>query len=217
MTTNDTGPVAPAPKPGAPTLRSRRGLWAAIVGGAGALAIGVWLVAANLPRFLSSPVDRQPAATPGAPEAPADPARRIHATLFYVADNGAELVPASREVPYGATPAEQARHILEAQVQAPPDGVASAIPPETKVRDVFLTDTGEAFVDFGPEISTAHHGGSLDEALAVYAIVNAVTVNLPDVTCVRILVDGKEVDTLAGQLDLRRPLTRSLAWVRKGQ
>ena len=33
----------------------------------------------------------------------------------------------------------------------------------------------------------------------------------------QILVDGKEVDTLAGHVDLRIPLDRSLKWVRKGQ
>jgi hypothetical protein len=62
---------------------------------------------------------------------------------------------------------------------------------------------------------TGHSGGSLDEALAVFAIVNAITVNLPDVTGVQILVDGKEVDTLAGHIDLRHPLRKSMKWVKK--
>ena len=32
-------------------------------------------------------------------------------------------------------------------------------------------------------------------------------------TRVQILIDGKEVDTLAGHVDLRRPLAKSLEWV----
>jgi hypothetical protein len=51
----------------------------------------------------------------------------------------------------------------------------------------------------------------------VYALVNALTVNLPEVEAVQILVDGKEVDTLAGHLDLREPLHKDLDWVEKGQ
>ena len=51
----------------------------------------------------------------------------------------------------------------------------------------------------------------------MYAIVNAVTVNLPDVTAVQILIEGKEVDTLAGHLDLRAPLAKGPEWIRKGQ
>ena len=118
---------------------------------------------------------------------------------------------------YGATPAEQARRIIEAQVEKPADGKVSAIPAGTTVRAVFLARGGEAYVDLGGTIVSGHTGGSLNEALTVYAIVNAVTINLPDVTAVQILIEGKEVDTLAGHLDLRAPLAKGLEWVRKGQ
>jgi len=140
--------------------------------------------------------------------------RRIQATLFYVSDIGTDLVTVVREVPYGASPSEQARLILEAQLQTP-EGQASAIPAGTKLRGLFLGGKGEAYVDLSAEARGAT-GGTLDEALAVYAIVNALTTNLPDVTAVQILVDGKEVDTLAGHVDLREPLGRSSAWIRKG-
>ena len=62
-------------------------------------------------------------------------------------------------------------------------------------------------------MSAKHAGGALDEILTVYAIVNALTVNLPAITRVQILVDGKEVDTLAGHVDLRHPLAKSMDWV----
>jgi hypothetical protein len=39
--------------------------------------------------------------------------------------------------------------------------------------------------------------------------VNAVTANLPAISQVQILVDGREVDTLAGHIDLRRPLQQN--------
>ena len=45
--------------------------------------------------------------------------------------------------------------------------------------------------------------------LTVYTLVGALTVNLPAVTTVQLLVDGKEVETLAGHVDLRRPLMRN--------
>jgi hypothetical protein len=59
-----------------------------------------------------------------------------------------------------------------------------------------------------------HTGGALDELFTIYTIVNALTVNLPAITRVQILVDGKEVDTLAGHVDLRHPLQKNLKWVR---
>jgi spore germination protein GerM len=198
---------------------SRRGLWIMLGTGGLLLALGVWLVVAQLPRLLSTTPSGAPAATPAAKPGATTSAetRKIHATLFYVATSGNELVPVSKEVPYGGTPSEQARQIIQAQLQAPPDGLLSAIPSGTVLRTVYLTPNGQAYLDFSPEISTSHTGGSLDEILAVYAIVDALTVNLADVSSVQILVDGKEVDTLAGHVDLRTPLTRSLKWIRKGQ
>ncbi|HUL75368.1 MAG TPA: GerMN domain-containing protein [Vicinamibacterales bacterium] len=195
---------------------SRRGLWMLVAIGVVLVGLGVWLVVAKLPTLLSSPtsgavpVAATPAATPAA-------TRKIHATLFYVSSNGDELVPVSHEVPYGSTPGEQARRIIEAQIQPPPAGMLSAIPAGTTLRTIYLTPNGQAYVDFSPEIAKNHTGGSLDEILAVYAIVDALTVNLADVSSVQILVDGKEVDTLAGHVDLRTPLVRSLKWIRKGQ
>ena len=216
-------PPGDGPPPGLPPgPPSKRLLWIWIGIGVAVLALGVWLVIAKLPRFLASPPPLVGAAAPakpaaGAPGGATAEARRIRATLFVVADDGSELIPISREVLYGATPAEQARRIIEAQVEKPADGKVSAIPAGTTVRAVFLARGGEAYVDLGGTIVSGHTGGSLNEALTVYAIVNAVTINLPDVTAVQILIEGKEVDTLAGHLDLRAPLAKGLEWVRKGQ
>ena len=87
------------------------------------------------------------------------------------------------------------------------------MPPGTALRAVYLTERGDAYVDLSGEAVTAHPGGTLSELLTVYTIVNALTVNLPAVTAVQVLVDGKEVDTLSGHVDLRRPLVKNLTWV----
>lgn len=209
----DDEPGRAAPVDAAMPRARSRVRTAVIVIGALAVTAGIWLVVAMLPDLLTRDPDApRETVTPE----PATPARLIHATLFYVSDDGGALVASGRDVPYGGTPGEQARHILEAQVRTAPGGLASAIPRETVVRTVYLTPNGTAYVDFGPEIVTHHSGGSLNEALTIYAIVNALTVNLPDITAVQILVDGRDVDTLAGHLDLRRPIGRNTAWVKKG-
>jgi hypothetical protein len=189
---------------------SRRTLWLVFGIGVTGVIVGVWLVMTLLPRWLGGGA---PASTATA-GAGAD-SRKIHATLFYVASDGGELMPVSREVPLGGTPGEQARRIVEAQLQPAPSGLYSPIPAGTAVRAVYLTAKGEAFIDLSREIISGHPGGSLNEALTVFALVDALTVNLPDVSGVQLLVDGKEVDTLAGHIDLRHPLKRSLKWVKK--
>ena len=91
--------------------------------------------------------------------------------------------------------------------------LVSAVPPGTTLRALFITDRGDAYVDLSHEVAAAHPGGTLNELLTVYTIVDALTVNLPGVQSVQILVDGKEVQTLAGHVDLRQPLAKNLSLV----
>jgi hypothetical protein len=157
-----------------------------------------------VPRWLA-----QTAEQPAPPEPTPPAVRHIKATLYYVSDDGLRLVPLERDVPFGEGVLDQARRIVEAQIQPVQPPLTSAVPAGTTLRAVYLSERGEAFVDLSPEIASAHPGGALNELLTVYTIVDALTTNLPAVTGVQILVDGKEVDTLAGHVDLRRPLTRS--------
>lgn len=137
-------------------------------------------------------------------------ARKIKARLFYVADDGTRLASVERDVAYAAEPTEQARAILNAQMEPAPPPYISAVPPGTTLRALFITPQGEAFVDLSRDVASAHPGGSMNEILTIYTIVHALTFNLPALTAVQLLVDGKEVDTLAGHVDLRRPLHRNL-------
>jgi spore germination protein GerM len=182
---------------------------------AGLLAIavlaiaGIWLLFVALPRWT-----RKSTAASPAPAAPAAE-RKITATLYYVADDGMSLVGVQREVPFGESVVDQARHILLAQIGSPAAPLASAIPAGTALRALYVTERGDAFVDLSPEAQTKHTGGALDELFTVYTIVDALTVNLPAITRVQILIDGKEVDTLSGHVDLRHPLQKNLQWIRE--
>lgn len=167
-----------------------------------------WLLFVGLPRWFGSSTPSEPAPVAEQPEEP--DGRRINVQLFYVGDDGRTLTGVEREVPYAEGTTNQAHAIVTAQLEEPPPSLVSAIPPGTALRALFVTDDGQAFVDLSPEVVTAHPGGSTFEQLTVYALVNALTVNLPAVHAVQILVDGREVDTLAGHLDLRGPLTQDL-------
>ena len=180
----------------------------------GVVALGLlaWGVTALLER-LTARIDEAAVVTskPVPSETP-----HISATVFYAAPEGDALMPIRREVPLADGVVAQGRQILITQLAPPPSPYISAIPAGTALRAFYVTDKGDAFVDLSG-ISTGHPGGSLTELLTVYAIVNAVTANLPAVQRVQILVDGKEVDTIAGHVDIRRPLARDTSLVREGE
>lgn len=157
--------------------------------------------------------DPATAAAAGPPAAPVPAGRKIKARLFYVADDGVRLTSVERDVAFAEGTVEQARQIIEAQVAPVAEPLVSAVPPGTSLRAIFIAEGGEAFVDLSHEVVDAHSGGSTNETLTVYTLVNALTANLPAVTAVQVLVEGKEVDTLVGHIDLRRPLEKNLTWV----
>ncbi|MGB7218865.1 MAG: GerMN domain-containing protein [Vicinamibacterales bacterium] len=183
---------------------------AAIVGVTAATALLAWVLFVGLPRWYPAPtaVPPRPASTAAATAS----GRKIKARLFYVSADGTGLTSVEREVPFREG-VEQAREIIAAQIAQVAEPLVSAIPPGTTLRGLFLTERGDAYVDLSGDVARAHPGGSLNELLTVYTIVNALTANLPAVQAVQILVDGREVATLAGHVDLRQPLAKNLAWV----
>jgi spore germination protein GerM len=136
--------------------------------------------------------------------------QKIKVNLFYVAEDGTKLAAVEQEVGLGADAVEQARSIIQAQLAAAAPPLVSAIPPGTTLRALFVTAAGDAYVDLSRELVDAHPGGSTNELLTIYTLVDALTANLPAVRAVQILVEGRELDTLAGHVDLRRPLARRL-------
>jgi len=168
---------------------------------------GVWFLLAHRARPATTT-----AVNPAAAPAPAAAEPKIKATLYYISEDGLSLPGVQRDVPFGDPIIEQARRIVEAQLAPAPAPYLSPIPAGTSLRALYVGDRGDAFVDLSGDVRTGHSGGSLDELFTTYAIVNALTVNLPAITRVQILVDGKEVDTLAGHVDLRRPLQKNLKW-----
>ena len=183
----------------------RRALWL-VIGGVATVA----LVGFAVTRILMRPPAGDPAVSTEPPSGAA-PLAHIRATLFYAAPEGEHLRSVVREVPLAEQLEEQGWQIVNVALHAPPAPLLGAVPAGTVVRGFFIAEGGDAFVDLSGAGLTGQGGGSTAEALAVYAIVNSVTANLPSVKRVQILVDGKEVDTLAGHLDLRHPLQANLA------
>jgi spore germination protein GerM len=182
---------------------------------AAAVGVAAWATVLYLGPPRGAPAPPASAATAGANQQGAE-ARRIKATLFYVAAGGLGLAAAERDVAFAEGPSEQGKRIVEALLDPAPAGLASAIPPGTTLRGLYVGEHGDAYVDFGGTLRSNHPGGSRNEILTVYAIVSALTVNLPAITSVQILIDGHEVDTLAGHVDLRRPLPNARQWMEKG-
>lgn len=86
-------------------------------------------------------------------------------------------------------------------------GAVSALPAGTHILGAFYdTEQGSAVLDFSQEIVVGHPGGSAAESATLTSILRSVALNFPEVRNCTILVDGAQVETLAGHLMLDRPL-----------
>ena len=185
--------------------------YAQVTAAIAAVVLVAWGASRILERMVS-PVPQQPTA-PAAGSAVAS-VPHIIATLYYASADGQALAAVTREIPLADGILAQGRQIIQSQLEEAPEPYLSVVPAGTTLRAFYVTARGDAFVDLSPEISTKHPGGSTTELLTVYAIVNAVTTNLSSVQRVQILIGGREADTLAGHVDLRRPFERNTTLVR---
>lgn len=181
--------------------------------GLAALLALVSLTAPRWARVLREPLpvaapledETEPEAGPG-DEAASGAGRRISVQLFFEDAERSGLVLEEREVAFSSELAPQIRAVLEELIRGSRAGHLAPLSAETKVIEVFVTARGIAYVDLSKEAALAQVGGSRGELLAVYAVVNSITANFPAVARVQILLDDRPAQTLAGHVDLSRPL-----------
>jgi len=74
--------------------------------------------------------------------------------------------------------------------------------PGSDIRSVYLVDPGVAVIDVNAALADTHRSGVLVEQLTVASLIHTISQNTPGVLKVKIVVDGKERETLAGHSDL---------------
>jgi hypothetical protein len=70
-----------------------------------------------------------------------------------------------------------------------------------------------AYLDLSQEVVSNHPGGSSAEELTVFSFSQTLLANFPAIKTVNILVEGREVQTLAGHLDLTIPYGRAPSYL----
>jgi germination protein M len=127
-------------------------------------------------------------------------------TLYFLSGDDNFLHPEKREILDHSSIVHQAIQSIEELLKGSKNGLLSPFPEGTELREFFITRGGVAYVDFSSEIREEHLSGSSAEMGTVFAVVNTLTYNFKSIKRVFILIDGTERETLAGHIDLSRPL-----------
>jgi spore germination protein GerM len=133
--------------------------------------------------------------------------------LYFTDRRGPFLHAQERVFSRPADPLAFGREILTMLIRGPRGELGRTLPVESEVRAFFIDD-GTAVVDFTDAIREQHPGGCRTELLTIFSIVNSLVLNMDGVESVRILIDGREPDTLAGHIDLHPAYAADMLLVR---
>jgi len=139
----------------------------------------------------------------GTPNQEAADSRLFDGFLYFADAGGDHLKALSKRFASNLNSHELGRNILEALMAGPPNSaLAPTFPADTQVRALFISD-GRAWVDLGIPDGRLKNMDTVSELLAIYSLVNSLTLNIPGVKQVKLLVNGSDVDTLGGHVSLK--------------
>ncbi len=129
-------------------------------------------------------------------------------TLVFADPSASRLVEERREIVVPEDRASRAKRILEELARGPLEsGATGTLPEGTGIHSVVFDDRGGAYVDFTRELVDRHPGGSTGELLTISSVVQTLARNFPSVKRVTFLVDGREIETIAGHIDATVPFS----------
>lgn len=129
--------------------------------------------------------------------------RTEQVTLFVAYDDPGMLRAQGANIPLPAGRQERAEELLRALLALYLDKSSShPLGPGAEVREVYLVDPGLAVIDVNDAFADGHRSGVLVEELTVASMVQTLAVGIPGISGVKILVGGRERETLAGHADL---------------
>jgi hypothetical protein len=150
-------------------------------------------------RALATPV----ASLDSRPVVPPEAGPTEQVTLFVAYDDVGVLHAQPARIPLPSVRQQRAEALLHALIALYLDKSSPhPLPPGSDIRSVYLVDPGLAVIDVNAAFADGHRSGVLAEELTVASLIHTLSANIPGILRVKILVEGKQRDTLAGHADL---------------
>ena len=139
----------------------------------------------------------------GKPVAPPVTTAAEPVTLYVAFDDEGVLLRRSVPVALPAEPTARAREVLRTLLAAYLDRPSPhPLGAGSDVNEVFIVNQSLAVVDLNSSFAQGHRSGVWEETLTIDSLVATLAANMPQITQVKILVNGQERETLAGHADL---------------
>ena len=137
--------------------------------------------------------------------------KMMYVKVYFPDDSGMRLVEVEREILVNDA-TDKYTAAVDALLDEPvEENLTRIFPKNASIRSVKV-DGDLAIVDFDGSLVKNFVGGSTGEEFLIGSIVDTLT-NFPEVKRVKFLVNGQEIETLSGHMDLSIPLERMNALI----
>lgn len=134
--------------------------------------------------------------------------------VYYPIDNRISLV--EKKVPRRTKQLAMAGAVIEEYFKGPGNGKSSGIPLNVKLLGLYKDSSQMLYVDLSDELRRNFQGDALTEYLILKGLYESLMSNLQDVQDIKILIEGREAETLGGHLYLKYPLKNTVTYEFKG-
>lgn len=153
-----------------------------------------------------------PPTPPSSVGSPSNPtSQSVLLTLYYPNAQATGLVASNRTVE--VTDQEVIKAMFK-ELALPPAGLEQPLPQGTKLLNALVSSDGVASIDLSQEFKKNFSGGSAEEQMTLYSIVNTLT-TLPNIHSVQFLLEGKMHPGILGHIDTSVPIKRNESLILK--
>ncbi len=138
----------------------------------------------------------------------------ISLRLYYPIGTRLDMV--EKKVPRRTKQTAMAGAVIEEYFKGPGNGKASPIPQNVKLLGLYKDSSQMLYVDLSDELRRNFQGDALTEYLLLKGIYESIISNIQDVQDIKVLIEGKEAETLGGHIYLKYPLKNTAAYDFKG-
>ncbi len=141
-------------------------------------------------------------------QAPSDadlPSQEV--SLFFLDVESLKLVREKRTLHLSVELTDRLKQIISALISGSGRGLKSTIPNGALLYEAYVDAESIAYLDFSRHLTDAHIGGTTAEKSTIKTILQTVFANFPnEIQHVQILIEGQQVVTIAGHIDISHPL-----------
>lgn len=127
--------------------------------------------------------------------------------LYFSDANERFLVPEKRYIPKEDNDEAKARELVRALLEGSKTKLVSTFPEGVALDNITIDDKQTAYVSFDKNLIKQHPGGSASEMATIYSLTDTLISNVSSIKRVKLLIAGKEVDSIKGNVDTRQPFT----------